>query len=252
MRLEVRDMTVAYGDYKVLDGLSFSAESGQWLMVVGPNGAGKSTMLGALSQSIAYEGSAALDGEDLKKMRPRERARLLGVLTQQHPVGYAFTVEETVQLGRYAYGDGEKNPAVAAALDMTGLTELRHRSVLKISGGELQRTYLARAFAQEPKILLLDEPTNHLDLQYQRQSFELVKHWLDQGDRMVISVVHDLSLARAYGSCVLLMNEGKTVAYGKNEDVLCPENLEKVYHMNVYEWMRKMYAPWGEKDELNG
>ena len=94
------------------------------------------------------------------------------------------------------------------ALEMTGLTDLRQASMLTLSGGETQRAFLAQVFAQDPRVLILDEPANHLDLNYQQQIFSLIQAWLRQPGRAVLSVVHDLSLARRYGTHAVLMHRG--------------------------------------------
>ncbi len=249
--LEVRELTVRYGALTIVDGLSFHVREGEWLMIVGPNGAGKSTVLGAVTQAVPYTGSVLLDGENVKKMKPAQRARKMGVLMQKNFAGYAFTVEEVVRLGRYAYAPGvlsghgaEDTEAVEEALERTGLTAQRGQSVLTLSGGELQRTFLAQVLAQRPRLLLLDEPTNHLDLVYQKQVFELVGEWLRTPGRAVVSVVHDLSLAKAFGTRALLLDHGKTAAMGPVGEVLCPEKLDGVYNMDVSAWMRKMLGQW--------
>ena len=249
--LEVRELTVRYGALTIVDGLSFHVREGEWLMIVGPNGAGKSTVLGAVTQAVPYTGSVLLDGENVKKMKPAQRARKMGVLMQKNFAGYAFTVEEVVRLGRYAYAPGvlsghgaEDTEAVEEALKRTGLTAQRGQSVLTLSGGELQRTFLAQVLAQRPRLLLLDEPTNHLDLVYQKQVFELVGEWLRTPGRAVVSVVHDLSLAKAFGTRALLLDHGKTAAIGPVGEVLCPEKLDGVYNMDVSAWMRKMLGQW--------
>ena len=104
--LKVNRLSVRYGALTIVDGLSFSVSEGQWLMIVGPNGAGKSTTLNAVAQSVSYEGDVLLCGADVGRMKPAERARKIGVLTQTHFVGYSYTVEEVVSLGRYAYAKG--------------------------------------------------------------------------------------------------------------------------------------------------
>ena len=253
--LHVHNLTVSYGLHKVVDDLTFSVQEGQWLMIVGPNGAGKSTVLNAITQGVGYSGQVLLHGNDVKKEKPAKRAREIGVLAQNHFVGYEFTVEEVVRLGRYAHSQGLRsgcsdadNEAVERALELTGMEPLRHQSVLALSGGELQRTFLAQVFAQDPKLLLLDEPTNHLDLVYQKQVFALIEEWVKQPGRAVVSVVHDLSLAKAFGSDALLMHKGKTVAQGRVDEVLSPANLDPVYGMDVYQWMRNMLSQWEKED----
>ena len=126
------------------------------------------------------------------------------------------------------------------------LQDKRSQSVLTLSGGELQRTFLAQVLAQNPKLLLLDEPTNHLDLIYQKQIFALVSRWLQTPGRAVVSVVHDLSLARAFGTDALLIDHGKAVACGSAVEVLNKKHLDPVYGMDVGAWMRGLYGQWTE------
>ena len=249
--LKAENITVRYGEHTVVDHLSFRLEEGQWLMLAGPNGAGKSTLIETISQGVPYTGSIQLDGRDIRRFKPSQLARRIGVLAQKNTVGYAYTVEEVVGLGRYAHtsgflsarDDGGKD-RVEHALEMTGLKELRRANVLTLSGGELQRTFLAQVFAQDPQILILDEPANHLDLVYQKHIFSLIQDWLKQPGRAVISVVHDLSLARKYGTHAVLMNRSRCVAQGLTDEVLTPDRLQSVYDMDVYQWMRELLGQW--------
>ncbi|MDR2620155.1 MAG: ABC transporter ATP-binding protein, partial [Propionibacteriaceae bacterium] len=134
--------------------------------------------------------------------------------------------------------------AIERAIALTGLEPFLDQSVLTLSGGELQRTFLAQLFAQDPQILLLDEPTNHLDLAYQEQEFDLIREWLKQPGRAVMSVVHDLSLAKSYGTRAVLLHEGRVVADGPVLEALSGARLAAVYGMDVFAWMRKMLTQW--------
>lgn len=249
--LTAEHVTVRYGAREAVSDVSFRLEAGQWLMLVGPNGAGKSTLIGAVAQSVRYTGAIALEGRDVRAYKSAQLARKLGVLSQRHAVGYAYTVEEVVALGRYAHSRGllagrdeTGEMQIARALEMTGLTPLRHASLLTLSGGEVQRAFLAQVFAQDPQLLILDEPANHLDLVYQKQIFSLIGQWLAQPGRAVLSVVHDLSLARRYGTHALLMDHGTCVACGETGQALTDGNLRRVYGMDVAQWMRGLLAQW--------
>lgn len=249
--LEVNNLAVRYGSLTILENLSFTLDENQWLMIVGPNGAGKSTLINAVSGAVPGEGSIRFEGADLLTMKSALRARYLGVLMQSHSLSYSFTVEEVVKLGRYAYsggpfgsGDRDESAKVVAAMAATGVLDLRGQSVLTLSGGEIQRTFLAQLLAQDPRLLILDEPSNHLDLVYQSQVFDLIQDWVKQPGRAVISVVHDLSLARAYGSHAMLLGDGRLHAYGEINRVLTRENLQSVYEMDVYDWMSRMLSQW--------
>ena len=249
--LTVDNVTVRYDRHTVVENLSFRLEEGQWLMLIGPNGAGKSSLIHAIAQGVPYTGRIAVEGRDVRACKPAQLAKRIGVLSQQHSVGYAYTVEEVVTLGRYAYSAGflsgrdDEGPAkVEQALDITGMRGLRHASMLTLSGGEIQRAFLAQVFAQDPSILILDEPANHLDLVYQKHIFSLIRDWLKQPGRAVLSVVHDLSLARRYGTHAVLMHQGRCVARGLMDDVLTTDNLQAVYGMDVNQWMRELLGQW--------
>ncbi|MBR0267559.1 MAG: ABC transporter ATP-binding protein [Clostridia bacterium] len=249
--LQGEHITVRYGSLMAVDDLSFHLHEGEWLMLAGPNGAGKSTLIETIAQGVPYTGLIRWQGEDIRTLKSTVLAQRIGVLSQKNHVGYAYTVEEVVSLGRYAHRrglfsgrDGQEKAAVVKALEITGLTGLRHASMLTLSGGELQRVFLAQVFAQNPQVLILDEPANHLDLKYQQNIFALIQEWVKEPGRAVLSVVHDLSLARRYGSSVILMNHGRSISQGPVGDVMTPENLQQVYGMDVYAWMREMLSQW--------
>lgn len=226
-------------------------EAGQWLMLAGPNGAGKSTLVSAISKSAPYTGTVLLEGQDVRQLRPRAFARKIGVLSQKNTVNYAFTVEEVVRLGRYAWTGGpltershEDEEMVETALKQTGMLSLRGQSMLTLSGGEMQRAFLAQVLAQNPQILILDEPANHLDMVYQSQIFDILADWVKEQSRAILSVVHDLSLAKAYGTHALLLDKGTAVAWGTTKEALKPENLDLVYSFDVARWMQRMLSQW--------
>lgn len=252
--LDVKNLSVKYGELKILDDVSFSVGQGQWVMIVGPNGAGKSTIVNAISRGASYAGTILYEGRDLKTMKASEAARHIGILSQNSHVGYAFTVEEIIRLGRYAYSKGplssqsmDDESHIERALSLTGLDTIRKQSVLTLSGGERQRTFLAQVLAQNPDMLILDEPTNHLDLIYQKSTFEMIRSWVAESGRAVISVVHDLSLAKAFGTHALLLNKGRLISSGTSGEVLTREKLCTVYDMDVYGWMSEMLSQWREE-----
>ena len=246
-------ITVRYGDSAAVDDLSFRLEAGQWLMLAGPNGAGKTTLIEAIVRGVPYTGSILWEGQDICTLKPAKLAQRIGVLSQKNSVNYAYSVEEVVELGRYAHKSGflnsmdsEGKKQMENALRLTGLWDLRRASMLTLSGGETQRVFLAQVFAQNPQVLILDEPANHLDLKYQQHIFSLIREWLKEPGRAVLSVVHDLSLARRYGTHAVLMDHGKSIAQGEIREVMAPDTLQQVYGMNVYEWMREMLSQWQE------
>ena len=248
--LTVKDLSVVINGKSILDHISFCVDPGEWLMLIGPNGAGKSTLLSAVSQGIKYGGSIHFEEQDIARMKPRRRALSFAVLSQRHEVGYAFTAGEVIRLGRYASTSFLKSESsddadlIHQAVELTGIGDILKQNVLTLSGGELQRVFLAQIFAQNPKLLLLDEPANHLDLKYQEQIFELISRWVKQPGRAVISVVHDLSLAKRYGHSAVLLNHGRMINQGPSSIAISPDSLREVYGMDVYAWMHKLLKVW--------
>lgn len=250
--LSLEDVSVTIGKKNILSGISFTLEEGAFFMIAGPNGAGKTTIVRAIAGSVPYAGRILYRDGDIRLFRPDERARHIGILAQMNPSGFAFTVREVVTLGRYAYGKGPFHAtdraadaeAVDRALQITGMDALADRAVHTLSGGEVQRMFLAQLFAQDPDVMVLDEPANHLDPVYQKQTFALVDAWRRETGRAVLSVVHDLSIAKAYGTDALLLHRGETVARGRAKDVFTAGNLQKTYDMDVAGWMRELLSQW--------
>ena len=223
--LETNRLSVRYGTKTIVDSLSFSVSEGQWLMIVGPNGAGKSTALSAITQGAPYTGSVLFEGQDVKKMKSALRAQAIGVLSQNHFVGYGFTVEEVVRLGRFAYSGGllgrsqtEDAKHVEHALTLTGMQDKRQQSVLTLSGGELQRTFLAQVLAQDPKLLLLDEHTAALDPKTAAKVLELTEKIVAEQKLTAMMVTHNMKDAIAHGNRLIMMDAGQVVVDVSGEE----------------------------------
>lgn len=249
--LTLSHVCVRYGAHAALRDLSIHVAEGEWLMLVGPNGAGKSTALRAVTRGVPFEGEILVLGDDVRRLRAAELARRVGMLEQHSGAQYAYTVEEIVRLGRYAHargpfsgGDAGGEEAVARSLETTGMAALRSKSALELSGGELQRAFLAQVFAQDPAILLLDEPANHLDLPYRRRAYTLIEEWLKRPGRAAVCVEHDLSLALRYGTRAALLCDGELIAQGEPKKALTRENLERAYGMDVRGFMLEMLGQW--------
>lgn len=250
--LSVKHVSVRVGDKRIekiiLNDVSFNLEPNQWLMIIGGNGAGKSTLVRAVAQSIGYAGEVLLCGRNARAMKPAERATMLGVLSQSPSVTYDFSVRDIVRLGRYAHSKADQREnarMVDYALEMAGLVSMRGQPANTLSGGELQRVFLAQLFAQNPRVMILDEPASHLDIAYQDSVFRLIDDWRNVDGRAVVSVVHDISLAKAYGTHALALRGGSVAAYGSIGDVTRGDVLRDVYGFDVDGYMRRMLGLWG-------
>ena len=214
--LMLNQISVSYGKRRVLDGVTLKVESGQVLALVGPNGAGKSTLIRAVSGVVPMQsGEVSVNGEGLHKLSTMERARYLAVVPQARSLPPAFTVYESVLLGRTPHlgwlgraGEGDRQ-RVQHALEQTRLLPLAERYVGELSGGEQQRVLLARALAQDTPVMLLDEPTTHLDLQHRESLIRMIRDLALKKNLAILMVLHDLNLAGLYAQRVALLVDGR-------------------------------------------
>ena len=208
-----------------LDGVSFELPSGCLAAVVGPNGAGKSTLLQALAGLLPCAGEVVWQGEALSKIPALDRGRRLAWVPQELRAEFGFPVRDVVAMGRYAHGDDEAG--VDEALDRMDLRSLQHRPLTRISGGERQRAFLARALATGAPLQLWDEPLSQLDVRHQLELLGLAKALALAGGTVLLSV-HDLRVAHCMDR-VLMLSGGRLAAAGTPEEVLTAERLREVF-----------------------
>lgn len=237
--LEASGLVCEYGGATALREASLSLQAGEFVGLLGPNGSGKSTFIKALSGVLApAAGSVLLSGKELARYSPRERARLVACVPQRGEAPDGMTVEDIVMLGRYAHlgfwhgpGKGDR-AAVRRALEDTDIISLAGRRAGAVSGGELQRAFLARALAQEAKVLLLDEPVSGLDPAHAVTACDVLAGRSRQ-NVAVLMASHDLNLAALYCSRLVFLEKGRIITQGPTHQVFCKEVLEKVYGTSV-------------------
>ncbi|MBT3150209.1 ABC transporter ATP-binding protein [Streptomyces sp. CHD11] len=239
--LSATDVTVAYDGTDVVHDAALTLRPGEVTALVGPNGSGKSTLLRTVAR-LQRPRSAALTidaGTDALALSPREFSRRVALLLQGRPTPSGLSVRDVVEFGRYPHRGrwGGTDPGGRAAVDralaLTGVTELAERGAEHLSGGQLQRVWLAGCLAQETGVLLLDEPTTYLDLRYQVELLDLVRDLAEEHGIAVGVVLHDLDQAAAVADRIVLLASGRVVAEGPPEDVLTPERLTEVYGIRI-------------------
>jgi iron complex transport system ATP-binding protein len=254
--LEVKNLSAFYTDKQVLTDISFTLGEAQCLSVIGPNGCGKTTLLKCIANLIPFEGSITLSGEELKKLPRRELAEKVAVMSQFTIGSFGYSVFDTVMHGRFRYinpglfgGNPSKEDvdAVLASINAVGIFDLRDRMINTLSGGQLQRVFLARVLAQNPQIILLDEPTNHLDLKHQIELVDYIREWVCSDKtrkRSVIGVFHDMNIALRLCENVMFMEDGKVGRIGKFTDVADAEYLKNLFGINVAKYMTHNISIW--------
>lgn len=240
------DLVLRYSGKPVVHGVSVTLEPGRATALVGPNGSGKSTLLRALSRLHQVDGGrvtlGAPEGQaerDAALLTSREFAREVTLFSQSRPAPQGLTVAEVVAFGRHPYRRGFAGPAaedrsaIDHAMGVTGVRDMAGRQVGELSGGEMQRVWLAACLAQDTGVVLLDEPTNHLDLRYQFETLDLVRDLVEEHGIAVGIVLHDLDQASRVADTLVLMRAGRVHAAGAPADVLTAENIGEVYDIRV-------------------
>ncbi len=238
--LKIQNLSVNYGSRRILHDVSLDVRSGEILALIGPNGAGKSTLIRAVSGVIPIaNGHVRTNGDDFASLSTLQRARYIATVPQAVSLPPAYTVWETVLLGRTPYlnflgqPSGNDEAIARQSLQRVSALSFADRRVGELSGGEQQRVLLARALCQSTPILLLDEPTAHLDLQYQVSLLELVSELAHKDNLAVLVALHDLNLAAHYADRIALMVAGNIKAMGTPKEVLQPELIAEAYCLPV-------------------
>lgn len=221
----------------VLHDTSLSLAPGRVLGIVGPNGAGKTTLLRLLYRFQRPDtGTVLVDDQDIWAMPARHVARKVAAVLQEQPTDFALTVREIVGLGRTPHrrGFGARSGAhdlhiIDGALDRLGLLSFADRHLGTLSGGERQRVMVARALAQEPRLLILDEPTNHLDIRHQLEVLELIRTL----PLTIVTSLHDLNMAAGVCDDVLLLQGGKSLGFGRPDDVLSEQAIASAFQVRA-------------------
>jgi iron-chelate-transporting ATPase len=235
------DLRLGYHGRRVVDGASIGIEPASVTALVGPNGSGKSTLLRALARLHRPEDGQVEfpDGSDALALSAKEFARKVTLLSQSRPTPSGVSVRDVVGYGRHPYrgrwrnDDPDGNTAINHAMDVTGVTAMADRAVDELSGGELQRVWLATCLAQDTGVLLLDEPTTFLDLRYQIEILDLVRDLADDHGVAVGVVLHDLNQAAAVADRIALLDRGRVRAAGTPAEVLEADALSETYGIRI-------------------
>src|SRR5919108_3797332 len=237
--IETQNLSFAYGERCVLNGVSARIEKGEMVGLLGPNGSGKTTLLKIISGVLPASDNVKIDDRKIGSYNRRELSRLFAVVPQEHAINFPYTVTEVVLMGRASHHsslalEGETDLEVARqSMEMTATLALADRYLHELSGGEKQRVVIARALAQEPEILLLDEPSAFLDLRHQVHILELMRRLNRERQLTIIAAMHDLNLAALFFPRLLMLSDGRVHRDGSPAEVLTEETITEVYGIRV-------------------
>lgn len=240
--IQVSNLSFAFAEKTIFTRLSFNIERGEILSIIGPNGCGKSTLLRLLrGQLKSYQGEVNWNNIPVESIPAKTMAKQVAVVPQSTHIGFPYKVHEIVAMGRYphrksllSFEDKKDRQAIRQAMAVTDILNLAERSITQLSGGELQRVFLARALAQSAAVLFLDEATSHLDIDHRLELSELLVRLNHEQGTTIVQISHDLDLASAVSKRILLLTEhGDIAAIGTPTEVMTPSNLQRVFRVEV-------------------
>ncbi|MBK0331815.1 ABC transporter ATP-binding protein [Brachybacterium sp. MASK1Z-5] len=239
-RLDAEGLVLRYGRSEVVHGVDLQIRPGEVTVLLGPNGSGKSTVLRAVSRLHPLtQGEVRIAERDAALMGAKDFARTLTLFSQSRGTPQGLTVREVVGFGRHPHRrrfaglSDVDEAAIERAMELTGTTAFAARGVGELSGGEIQRVWLASCLAQDTGIVLLDEPTNHLDLRFQIETLDLVRDLAAEHGAAIGVVLHDLGQATRIADRVVLLRRGDVHAAGTVDEVLTSQHLSEVYDIPI-------------------
>jgi ABC-type Mn2+/Zn2+ transport system ATPase subunit len=229
-RIIIKNLTVHYDNLLALEVPFLDIELDGVVGVIGPNGAGKSSFFKAILDLVAYEGDISINGTSIAEQRKR-----IAYIPQRNDVDWTFpaTVYDVVEMGRFTHKrvweklNGDDKKIVVQAMQDAGIDALQNRQIGELSGGQQQKTFIARALAQSADILLLDEPFVGVDAVSERQIIDLLKNLTQQG-KLILVIHHDLAKAKAYFDEVIMIKRS-IIAAGEMPTTFTEENIKLTF-----------------------
>lgn len=238
MAMSIRNLSFSHGTKEVLRELNLDFKGGEFYSILGPNGCGKTTLLDLLirHQKPAF-GTISIHGRNIDDFSRKEIAKTMALVSQNYNINFPFTVKEVVMMGRHPYISRFSNPSaedirvVEKIMEDTGIKGFRNRKINELSGGERQRCIVARALCQKTPMLFLDEAFSSMDINHTLRLLTLVKNEVEQSNRTVVSVFHDINLASAWSDSLVFMKKGRVAASGSTLEVLSEDVLRDVFEV---------------------
>lgn len=222
--IEIRNLTVAYGENIALENLNLDVETGSLMALVGPNGAGKSTLIKTILKFLKQiTGEIKING------------KTLAYVPQRNSVDWDFptTLFDVVEMGCYGRVgffkrvSKEEKQKVLKAIEQVGMLDFKDRQISELSGGQQQRAFIARALVQEADIYLMDEPFQGVDSTTEKSIVDILKKLKSEGKTLIV-VHHDLQTVPTYFETVTFINKS-VIASGKIKEVFIQKNIDMAY-----------------------
>ncbi|GAA0227312.1 iron ABC transporter ATP-binding protein [Metaclostridioides mangenotii] len=236
--IKLKNISKHYGKKEVINNVNLELPQNKLIAFIGSNGAGKSTLISIISRTLAKDaGEVFIDDKELKDWNNSELSKRLSILRQSNHLNIRLTVRDLVSFGRYPHSQGklteEDEKFIDDSLNYLGLTDLQDRFLDELSGGQRQMAYIAMVIAQDTDYIFLDEPLNNLDMLHSVQIMKVLKRLVNELNKTVMIVIHDINFVSCYADYVIAMKNGQIVQDGDTKDIMNSPVLKEIYGMDI-------------------
>lgn len=236
--MQLKNVGKSFGNQAILEDIQLNISPSKFTAFIGPNGAGKSTLLSIMSRLLKKDhGFLSIKGKEIEAWNSKELAKELTILKQKINYQSKLTVEELVSFGRFPYSQDrltkEDFKKVEQALEYLDILDLRNRFIDTLSGGQLQRVFIAMVLTQDTDFILLDEPLNNLDIKQGISMMKILRSLVDDLGKTIIIVIHDINIASQYVDEIVAFKDGKVFYQGTTNQVMRKEILDPLYEMDI-------------------
>jgi iron complex transport system ATP-binding protein len=238
--IKAENITFKYGEKEIIQNTNFAIDRGDKIGIIGPNGAGKTTITKLLTGFRKdFGGKITIKGKDIRQMDRKSAARLISVVLQNVEVFFPYKVKEIVLMGRYPhikdFSDYSKTDILKSeeVMKKMNIFDLREKEINKLSGGEKQRVFIAKALVAEPEVLILDEPTSNLDIKSQYDMFELIENIHKEKPITIILITHDMHHALRFCDKIMVVKNGCVQYFGQAEEIIKKEVISDIFDINI-------------------
>lgn len=236
--IKLKNITKHYGKKEVINNVSLELPQNKLIAFIGSNGAGKSTLISIICRTLAKNsGEVFIDDKELREWNNSELSKRLSILRQSNHLNIRLTVRDLVSFGRYPHSQGklteEDEKFIDDSLSYLGLTDLQDNFLDELSGGQRQMAYIAMVIAQDTDYIFLDEPLNNLDMLHSVQIMKVLKRLVNELNKTVMIVIHDINFVSCYADYVIAMKNGQIVQDGDTKDIMNSSVLREIYGMDI-------------------
>ena len=236
--MQLKGVGKSFGNQAILEDIQLNISPSKFTAFIGPNGAGKSTLLSIMSRLLKKDqGFLSIKGKEIEAWNSKELAKELTILKQKINYQSKLTVEELVSFGRFPYSQDrltkEDFKKVEQALEYLDIADLRERFIDTLSGGQLQRVFIAMVLTQDTDFIFLDEPLNNLDIKQSISMMKILRSLVDDLGKTIIIVIHDINIASQYVDEIVAFKDGKVFYQGTTNQVMRKEILDPLYEMDI-------------------